>query len=290
MFKISSAFPVTHKGTYWLPKPLTDPLEFMDACGDADRAEDNRTQFAKPIKRTRLITREAFGVWVKSESSLGSMSLVASIAKDRRPVNENVMDALRPQNTLDRYSNASQLYHSGATYYDNREAGVYFILKASPVVKETIIQLLELIQRTSGLGGNRSSGLGAIQQIGPIEEADLHWDFLDCVSGSNAWCALSLYYPNPSEAYIDGALAYSLVLRKGWTGSLSTGRQCKRKTVRMFGEGSVFRHAMQGGLVCLTPTETLFGEPYPHPVYRYGYTLAVPIKTIQKETQDEGNI
>ncbi len=274
LFRISSAFPMTHKGKYWLPKPISDPYEFC--LPDEDDRNEMKMDYGKMLKRTSFISLESFRTWIDFEE--GALEII-----EKESLNEGFSDDIRPHNTLNRTSMDSQIYHSGTTYFDKDETGVYFLLQTTEQVKDIIQKLLYIIKDTAGIGGNRGIGMGTIDMVN-IEEADDNWDFLDETEDRNAYCTLSLFYPEKNEEYLNSAHAYNLILRKGWTGSLSVGRQVKRKTVHMFGEGSIFLEEPNGQLVDLTPdkkTTPLWNGH--HEIYRYGYALTVPIKLCQEE-------
>ncbi len=279
LFQISSGFPLTDKGYYWLPKPLSEPFPFTSDCQCQD---DMRQDYGKAIKRKNLLRLDHFIGWLNFDDEIDLETAQDDITAG------NAVDEVRPHNTLDRTSMAAQIYHSGSTYFDKGKAGVYFLLRTDdPDVAGVISDLLDIIKNSAGIGGNRSIGLGAIEHVDPMEEVDASWSFLNDNSGKNAYCTLSIYHPKPAENFVQGSVAYNLILRKGWTGSLSVGSQVKRQTVYMFAEGSVFTDEPQGHLVDLSPTQTPDNEPYPHPIWRYGYAFTVPIKIQQEKATHE---
>ena len=68
-------------------------------------------------------------------------------------------------------------------------------------------------------------------------------------------------------------IGYQLVERAGWVDSPVVTSGQRKKTCRMFAEGSVFRTQPRGCLVDVTP-EPVEKAP-PHPVYRYGFAFPV---------------
>ena len=110
--------------------------------------------------------------------------------------------------------------------------------------------------------------------------------------------SLSLYYPTRNELVeiSQGAgLSYRLRVCQGWMASPDNaqtpdgqevrGSALRRKTVRMFAEGSLLRsphgETCLGDLARVTPN--VFKQA--HTVYRYGWTLAVGYRG-QKEVAD----
>ena len=89
----------------------------------------------------------------------------------------------------------------------------------------------------------------------------------------NCFCILSLWYPKDDEQI--GIKAYQTVLRKGWIFSMSSAKQMKRKTLRMFKEGSIFGNQPKGKLVDVTPPG--FDD---HRVCRWGKALSVKMSVI----------
>jgi len=272
LFKISSAFPLTREGReFWLPKPLSVPFSFSNQ--NPDRL-DEIDKYGKVVKKSRFITLESFKRWKEFNANN-----VSDIGEKPKGITTG---AIRTHNTLDRISMASQIFHSGITYFDSHskeKAGLYFILKADETAKAALEKIFDVIFETGAIGGNRSSGLGALAEKPVAIEAialSANWDILNSVDGTNAFCLLSLCYPKPDEP-VTSSIAHNLVLRKGWTGSLSVGAQVKRQTVSMFSEGSVFEKELTGQLVDITPQNTPLWNGL-HNVYRYGYALSVPLK------------
>jgi CRISPR-associated protein Csm4 len=94
----------------------------------------------------------------------------------------------------------------------------------------------------------------------------------------NHFVTLSLYYPMKEDIAMLKEGYYELVSRGGWIYSPDA-KNLRRRKVRMFSEGSVFKFraelnsGLYGGLADVKPDE--FAE---HEVYRYGYAFAVPME------------
>jgi|GEM_PF-276439 len=305
LFQISSAFPLTNSGSgFWLPRPVSVPYDFSESNNNHVIRKRNKLKYSKEIKKIRFISLEDFKRWM-----LFDKTIVENIVKGKKIT--EISDDIRPHNTLNRLSCESQIYHSGTTYFEygdkSDKTGMYFLLRTTPDVKNDIENLLNIIKDTSGIGGNRGIGSGTIDKIFDIKEAhkiNNNWDFLNnsiqieqskINTEKQAYCLLSLYHPNTIEPTSSGgkdniskAISYELILRKGWTGSLSVGRQVKRKTIRMFGEGSIFLDKPIGQLANLTPEEkeTPQWKGY-HKIYRYGYAFSAPIKICMRDYNNE---
>lgn len=282
LFQLSSAFPFNdeNQGTrYFLPKPLSTPFAFSKANDKTRRKTEIESHF-KDVKSIQIIEKREFIAWVNfQEPSVRNIP-------ERQPTNLN--GTLRPHNTLDRRTMASQLYHSGITYFEGKKNGLYFFLRANKEIIESIKLVLNVIEETGGIGGNRSIGVGQIAGIRVIDiEDNGDWNFLRSLPDAQidekiamGQMLLSLYHPSEHELNnqsFKSAIAYNLISRKGWTGSLSVGHQLKRKTVSMLSEGSILTEDVQGSLANLTP-ETNNQQAFPHEVFRYGYAFTIPIR------------
>ena len=81
---------------------------------------------------------------------------------------------------------------------------------------------------------------------------------------------LSLYSPHAEDTVDWSRGDYATVTRAGWTDSLA-GSQ-KKKHIRMIEEGSVLMApSLRGRAVDVAP------EGFPHPTWRAGFALAVPV-------------
>jgi CRISPR type III-A-associated RAMP protein Csm4 len=122
----------------------------------------------------------------------------------------------------------------------------------------------------SGFGGERSRGWGRAD----IEVSD-HQDAPAPpieTGGETAWWMLSLYHPAPHDAIDWKRGNYAVTTRSGRAESAAGWGEPKRLT-RMIAEGSVLVAASEprGSITDVAP------EGFPHPVYRAGYALSIPI-------------
>jgi CRISPR type III-A-associated RAMP protein Csm4 len=126
----------------------------------------------------------------------------------------------------------------------------------------------------SGLGGMRSRGFGRARtpdfQPGQLSEL-LFGEEQPAVEG-RGWWVLSLFSPAESDSVDWGAGDYLLTQRSGRVSS-PDGAGAEKLTSRMVVEGSVLvsKQALRGSVRDVAPAGC------PHPVYRAGYALALPI-------------
>jgi CRISPR/Cas system CSM-associated protein Csm4 (group 5 of RAMP superfamily) len=118
----------------------------------------------------------------------------------------------------------------------------------------------------SGFGGERSRGWGRAGEPEFMDAASLFGE-----GHAGAWWMLSLYSPHADDAVDWSRGDYATVTRAGWTDS-AAGVSTKKKNVRMIEEGSVLMApALRGRAVDVAP------EGFPHPTWRAGFALAVPV-------------
>ncbi|MGQ9915852.1 MAG: type III-A CRISPR-associated RAMP protein Csm4 [Bryobacteraceae bacterium] len=131
----------------------------------------------------------------------------------------------------------------------------------------------------SGIGGLRSRGFGRARhvdfQAAPLGE--LLFGPRGAPPAGNGWWLLSLMTPAPSDTIRWEEGDYELVKRSGRVGSL-TGGGLRKPGSRMVAEGSVLvsRQPPRGTVLNVAP------EGCPHPVFRAGYAVAVPIPWPEK--------
>jgi CRISPR-associated protein Csm4 len=122
-----------------------------------------------------------------------------------------------------------------------------------------------------GIGGERSSGAGKFTP----EWLDLpsQWQEIINFDQPNCYSLISLFWQSPLPSDLTNASYYEIQERGGWIGSPFSGRQLRRKMVRMFTEGSVFDFLPQGQLANVTPIN--FQKI--HNIYRSGISLSLPV-------------
>jgi CRISPR type III-A-associated RAMP protein Csm4 len=121
----------------------------------------------------------------------------------------------------------------------------------------------------SGFGGERSRGWGRAE----VTFSDDPLPFgATGEPGDSAWWMLSLFHPASDDSIDWGRGSYSLTTRGGRIESPARWGDEKKPT-RMIAEGSVIVSAGEprGSVSNVAP------DDFPHPVYRAGYAVAVPI-------------
>lgn len=262
-FRLSSAFPYKQQDkqfTYFLPRPLLPGSTSFDV-------------FSSRVKKAEFLTLAQFEGWIRGDIRDDSGAADFGIgAKDTSFCIEQV----RPRHSSDRETMASSIYYCGEVFF-KKGAGLYFIIETSET-KDFLNYSLELLSYY-GLGGERNIGYGTFSyELEELAE-NSQWMRLRQVQG-NAHCLVSLYYPDEKEKreIQNSALAYGLVLRKGWFHSKTAKRQMKRNTCRMFSEGSIFKSVPKGCIPDLKPEG--FSE---HPIHRCGLAMSFPIKLREED-------
>lgn len=259
-FKISSAFPYKDE-TFFLPRPLL-PVRLP--------AGTDEPGVLKEVNRLAFVAVEMFKDWVR-----GKPVDVKSIPR----VKEKLIGAMAyhrvPRVQLDRVTAASSLFHAGMVVF-GAGAGLYCLVKAEDKSWREKLEGVFAWLGENGLGGMRNIGYG--QYEARWSEPGREWEeLLGCDSAhAGAWCLLSLVYPAPQERgnSLDGA-RFEVITRGGWATSPQTLQQVRRKSCRMFAEGSVLPYLPEGCIADVTPAGW---DNSLHPLYRYGYAFAVPVE------------
>jgi CRISPR type III-A-associated RAMP protein Csm4 len=142
----------------------------------------------------------------------------------------------------------------------------------------------------SGFGGERSRGWGRAEvsfSDEPLAEwgsamRNLHNGKSELTPpADSAWWMLSLFHPASGDSIDWGRGSYSLTTRGGRVESPASWGDAKKPT-RMIAEGSVIVSAAEprGSASNVAP------DDFPHPVYRAGFALAVPIPLGPAERRD----
>lgn len=278
LFTISSAFPFTPQGRttrYWFPKPLSVPFSFSKNNTVVSRAIE-REKYGKTLKTVSFVSRESFASWQEFKFPVGTQIYLEK--HDGTPHED-----IRAHAAIDRVTNTANLYHSGIAYLkpNSERHGLYFLLKTKDErVEKALDAVFQVIRETGGIGGNISSGCGELRwhSIQEISDDDLGWSCLRKRENTNAYCLFSLYWHPEAVKVLGSFIAFNTVIRKGWTGSLATSLQKKRRTVHMLSEGSVLTSKVTGSIANVTPdilkTPEWKGQ---HAVFRFGHAFLVPI-------------
>jgi CRISPR type III-A-associated RAMP protein Csm4 len=135
--------------------------------------------------------------------------------------------------------------------------------------KEPVLAALRLLA-DSGFGGERSRGWGRAEIA--VSERDSILPQAVNHEGETAWWMLSLFHPAAEDTVDWRRGDYAVATRGGRVESDSGWGEIKR-TTRMIVEGSVLVAGSEprGSATDVAP------EGFPHPVYRSGYALAIPV-------------
>lgn len=270
-FRISSAFPfemqTEYRTTYYLPKPLVNPPLFYNAM----EGQWAKQEYGKLVRNTQLIPLDIFQNWLMGEET-------ALDALETQDIDSLCRHQIHPQHARDRLTNATTIYHTGLVHFHGG-SGLYFLVELNDgsLLDWDMFQAMLNQAGRNGLGGRRSLGNGIFNvETNVLDDTWKELFALREQEGFNGFINLSLYLP---ETFDDlSPVAYQLIPRRGWCYSSVTPTQMKRKTVTMFGEGSVFRHELKGALADVTPEEFTA-----HKLYRYGIPISLPIHILEKE-------
>ena len=170
-----------------------------------------------------------------------------------------------PRVTIDRKTSASNIYHFGEVSFAEN-CGLYFLMDLRMKEYKKRVEAAIRVLGDEGIGGDRTYGKGLFEA--EFNEIELN------IEPKNHFVTLSLYYPGEREISLKDGY-YELINRGGWIYSLEM-KNLRRRTVRMFSEGSVFKIGegsnLYGGLADVKPIGIDL-----HEVYRYGYAFAVPV-------------
>ena len=291
-FLISSAFPFAGEVRFF-PKPERDaPAGTGDAVDPKAAKRLKRVAYVSEHIFRALLEGGALGDWADRALALQDGQLWAApdecdalpegwcAGREHEPGMLRAWSVeKRPRVTIDRLTNASNIFHSGCTVYA-QGCGMWFAIQwrdpdrmvAGRSVRAWLEQTLDDLAET-GLGGLRAAGMGACTFT--VDERPLPLPDPDGAS----WVTLSRYHPRPHEV---GCLksvsaAYRIVTVGGWV-RVEGGSDQRRIPVQMLAEGSVLGPAGPGPFGDVVDARPRYGNPdgdVNHPVWRYG--LAFPV-------------
>jgi len=242
-FRLSSAFPFKGED-YYLPTPLGLSSRFVDDFKDIPYLElDEFLDFINQGK----IPEYPFSP------------------------DEILLTYLTPRVSLDRISQMSNIFFSAGVKF--KQGGLYFILEINNEdLDKPLETCLELLAE-AGLGGERTVGYGQFEFEQRNITNDYRWEELWKHKENKerlTYYSLSLICPREEETKF--ALAYEIIPRKGWVYS-DFGPTLKRRTSKMFKEGSLFSQPVKGKVIDVRPR---YYQKI-HAVYRYGLALTLPL-------------
>ncbi len=287
-FLLTSTFPCVcpteGEAVFLFPVPEASRLAQAELPPDLRPKDVKRVRFVSEALYRRLLAGEPLALHLPNARRIHSGAVAfapedwARLPGDLRREEEDLVlwkVVQRPRVTVGRADNRSNLFHVGAVHF--REAaglwfGVQWLDEGSPWREKWNPLLTDLGE--NGLGAERSAGYGSAEiGAGPaLELPDLRPDA--------PWTTLSRYWPR-DEAELaalhgEGA-AYGLLTVSGWM----DGEGQRRRPLHMLAEGGVFapmgHDAPRGALADVHPVYRAKPNhnPVGHPVYRYGYALAV---------------
>lgn len=276
-FFLTSAFPFAGDVRFY-PKPLRPPA--------------NDTELAKRWKTIRWVSERVLELYLQGKpipleisTHSGTQSLVRHggnllIHPDDQENLKGFWDyeqddlavyrqAVVPRVTLDRVTNASQIWQFGEVHFAEG-CGLWFGVQfGRSEIREQFEACVRLLGDT-GLGGERGAGRGLFtfeRREWQLAQPDSPTRFLTLAP----WLPAD---PTQRSWLQQEGSAYELTLKRGWLGSPEA-RNLRRKEVWMVAEGSIIAHPPEfrlGQLVDLKP------DPAPHPAYRYGYAFPIGVK------------
>ena len=259
LFTITSAFPyIRDTNLFPIPKGLT-----VSAL----------TQVLHDFKKTRFVSESIFRKIIEGSVSKEDFNrdnlvkdkqvlLGSDEAEKYKDLKLLWVERERPRVTIDREHNSSQIYHVSETIFENG-CGLFFLMDLKDDSISRRIEASIRLLGDEGLGGERTYGYGLFE----VNKKD--YSIPD--GGGNLYSTLSLVYPSKDQLY--GLIGkYSLLKRGGWIFS-QDGRNFRRRTVRMFEEGSTFNKPIPGILQDVKPEGFTF-----HHVFCYGLGFYVNIE------------
>ena len=251
-FLLSSAFPCWN-GEYYFPVPLNQ---------QSGAKKIKRIEFVASGGLARLLNGDSLQTIINTTTVIPSLK---SNAEDAFPwVLENT-----PRVGLSRFSNhpGENYFHFGQVFY-RENAGLFFMIDIkNPEYEKKIISTIRLMA-DEGIGGDRTCGKGHMYQ--PVFS---QLDVPDIPNADGVYM-VSLYFPEESALQSINNSYYTLIERKGYIYS-PAGKSMRRKSVRLFSEGSVFPGATnhKGMLVNVKPDAFIS-----HDVFRYGIAFGLPCR------------
>ncbi len=283
---LSSAFP-------WAPLSDGKPLRLWPRPVGQPPGLQVGLKDHKEVKGIAWLSEDVWNAWTSGQAMQDQWATGSRLQSGKVWVTQAERERLAadrfwstgdaPRVTVDRITNASEVYQAGRVQYA-AGGGLWFAALWGSDDWRTIGDKALQVLGDAGLGGERSSGHGQYS-VGTRETLKVR-DF----KPAGRCVLLSPFWPRSQvelSAVVSGQPAYQLQVRRGWMSSpddamlsdaktgVSTpvsGSALRRKSVRMFAEGSVLSAASSegymGGLADVAPEGFTA-----HRVARYGVSL-----------------
>lgn len=274
-FRLTSAFPWVG-GVRFLPAPAALPESLGLEGKDAKRVQWLSSAVFEQLRAGAAPEKcllHGGRVWVTPEEYTRFASAYLNDEDQVRLWQSFVV----PRVTVDRATNASNLFHAGRVSFAAGD-GLWFAARGAH--PEWITDALARLADT-GLGGLRNYGHGAFAWKQSNDE-------IPGAPTSGAGISLARYAPRNgdeiSAALKEGGAAYRLVTIGGWC-SDDAGHAWRRRSVRMLAEGAIIPDVTNahGHLVPAQPDSV--PEFQTRQVYRYGIPFFVPAGKIAEGVQ-----
>jgi CRISPR-associated protein Csm4 len=275
-FLLTSLFPFAGAVRFF-PVPLAAALPNDQPLPDGIRPKDlKRVQFVSESLYRQLLTGKSLVEVEPGAAKLHGGKLWLTQAESQslpQPELQLWLIEKRPRVTVERASNASALFHTGAVHF-NKGCGLWFAVQWLDEAEKARFEWLLHDLGQAGLGAERSVGYGQ-GKFTPL-------DPLQLPEPRRAWTSLSRYLPRREEmsAFSGERAAWKVQTVGGWLDSPQTSGQ-RRRALNFVQEGAVLEIPAQvqppfGRLEDARPRYKA-GVEYPieHPVWRSGWTVAV---------------
>lgn len=249
-FLLSSAFPFW-KDTPFFPVPL------------------NLTPKEKKDKKIRFISFDLLKLLFREKrgENLSETGETIPDNKEEKPWTlENI-----PRVGLNRLNNhpGENFFHFGQVFY-KKDAVLFFLIHFIDSLIEKELKAVIRLLSDEGIGGDRTCGKGFFEY--PVFQDFEYQPPID----PDAYYMLSLFYPSSDDMnHISFKKSYyDLLERKGYIYS-EGGKSLRRKSLRLFREGSIFpsKQNLQGKIADITPEAFKL-----HKVFRFGTAFTFPFK------------
>lgn len=285
-FRLSSTFPFV-ENQYFLPKP-----HFFRPAVDLLHQDKKRLRKARFVESSLwkdLIVGQRVPFYTATKELCAPKSEAANVVSSTIrnacwtntawPTDQALYQEFdRPRVTVDRVSSEATIFHFGEISF-NDKAGLYFMADFEKMEDVNTFEVLLNVLSEDGIGADRTVGRGqfSVETVAaPIEARP--------DPNAEAFISLSLFVPTSAEiAQMDLAKSwYDFTLRRGWVSN----NELRRKTLRMFTEGSAFS-LKNPSLISALPKGRLIKaldkteiSPLKHDVWRSGVAFVVPLPNV----------